>query len=292
MSKLDKYVVIFLKFFTFISIAIFFFVIFVLVSNTFDFFTQYSIFRFFFELDWDIQAQNSKDLMLGILPVLNGTFVITAIALIVSVPIAMGTGIFLNEYMPKKLTKFFDVLIEVAIAIPTIAYGYFGITFLSPLILKVFYALNISINIDNALTAGIVLGIMILPLITSFTVHALMNVPNSIRNASMKLGATKMETILNIVIPYAKKDIIYGILFGLLKAIGETLIIIMLASNNATLGLNPTKPMTTITAQIINLINSDGEFGSARFQVAYALALILFIITAFLNYIIMKNRNS
>lgn len=261
-----------------------------MISNSLKFFTQFPIWRFFFDLKWDIQVATVEGINLGILPILNGTIMITTIALILSIPLGIITAICITEFTSKKYANFFDIVLEIAIGIPTIVYGYFGVTFLSPLIMKIFYKMGIESNIDNALTASIGLAIMILPLITFFTRNALINVPKDIRLASNSLGATTTETAIYIVLPHAKKNIFIGILLALLKALGETLIIIMLASNNTTLSLNPLQPMTTITAQIINLINSDGEFDSIRIMVTYVLALILFLLTMILNFFISKMK--
>lgn len=279
------------KIITLIPIFIFGAIIFVLTSNTWKFFTKFSWTRFFFDLKWDIQSANPNNINLGILPVLNGTIMITTIALIISIPFGVMSAIFINEYINKKYRHAFDIILEIAIGIPTIVYGYFGMTFLAPMLLKIFYFFRISISIDNALTAGITMAIMLAPLITFYTRSALINVPKSVRYASKALGATRMETIIYIVIPHANHGIIVGILLALLKALGETLIIIMVASNNAILSLSPTHPMTTITAQINNLINSDSEFESVRMLVTYALATILFILTALLNLFISRVKD-
>lgn len=290
-NKIDSFFESAVKIITLIPIFIFVAIIFVLSTNTWKFFSKFNFVRFFLDLKWDIQSSNPATINLGILPVLNGTIMITTIALIISVPIGIMAAVFINEYIKKKHRHIFDIILEIAIGIPTIAYGYFGMTFLSPLILKIFYFLRIPINIDNALTAGITMAVMLLPLITFYTRNALITVPNDVRYASKALGATKAETIYHIVIPHAGHGIIVGILLSMLKALGETLIIIMIASNNATLSMNPTHPMTTITAQIINLINSDSEFESVRMLVAYALASILFILTAILNLFISRVKD-
>lgn len=290
-NKIDSIFEFIVKIIVLIPIFIFIAIIFVLTSNTWKFFAQFHWKNFFFSLKWDIQSSNLEIINLGVLPILNGTIIITLLALLFSVPLGIASAIFINEYVKKKYSHMFDIILEIAIGIPTIVYGYFGMTFLSPMLLKIFCFLHVPINIDNALTAGLTMAIMLTPLITFYTRNALFNVPNSVRYASKALGATKMETIIHIVVPHANHGIIVGILLSLLKALGETLIIIMTASNNALLSFNPLNPMTTVTAQIMNIINSDSEFDSVRMLAAYELATILFLLTAALNLFISRVKD-
>ncbi|EAQ03608.1 phosphate ABC transporter, permease protein [Pseudooceanicola batsensis HTCC2597] len=268
-----------------------------LVFNTVEFFRLYPATDFFFGLNWAPSFSGrggSSDL--GILPLLWGTFYISLVALVVAVPIGLFAAIYLSEYASPRIRSFAKPLLEVLAGIPTIVYGLFALLTVGPLLLGVFgdEGLGIMQAGTAVMTAGLVLGIMLIPFVSSLSDDIINAVPQAMRDGSYGLGATKSETIKQVVLPAALPGIVGAILLAASRAIGETMIVVLGAGAAARLSLNPFEAMTTVTAKIVSQLTGDADFASPEALVAFALGMTLFVITLGLNifalYIVRKYR--
>lgn len=219
----------------------------------------------------------------GFLPLLNSTVMISLIAVITAVPIGIAVALYLSEYASRKTRSILKPILEVLAGIPTVVYGYFAITFMTPLLRAVFG--KDLVEIYNTASAGIVIGILILPLITSMAEDALNAVPKSLREAAHGLGATKMETALKIVLPAAFSGIAAAFIVGLSRAIGETMIVALAAGAGPNFTFNPFKAAETITGYIVRISGGDVGYNTVDYNSIFALGLILFILTLILNII-------
>ena len=260
-----------------ISILVTVGIIFVLLIDTLDFFQEVSFFDFITDSEW---TPTFSDKHFGIAPLLAGTLLTTLTAIIVALPIGLSIAIYLNEFAPKTFRKRIKPALELLAAIPTVVYGFFALTVVTP-----FLKQYIDIDSFNALSAGIVMGIMIIPYVSSLSDDVINSVPQSLRDGSYAVGATKSETIKQVVIPAALPGIIGSVLLAVSRAIGETMIVVMAAGLAANLTINPLESTTTITTQIVMILVGDQEFDSPKTQSAFALGLTLFIATLILNYI-------
>ncbi|WP_044193332.1 phosphate ABC transporter permease subunit PstC [Ehrlichia chaffeensis] len=250
------------------------------------FFSKISLIDFLFGTNW----QPSPDIVdgkpvgsFGILPLLSGTLLIVIVAITIAVPLGLLSAIYISEYASKKIRYIANTTLEILAGIPTVVYGYFAVVFLSPSIRSVAKYYNLNAQSENALVAGLVIGIMILPFITSLIENAIHSVPKILRYGSMALGASRADTIWNIIIPYALPNIISSIILSISRVIGETMIVLMAAGITAHLSFNPLHAVTTITVQIATILTGDQNFNSIQTSSAYALGLTLFIITWLLN---------
>ncbi|RAP43264.1 phosphate ABC transporter permease subunit PstC [Rhodovulum viride] len=265
-----------------------------LVFNTIDFFRLYPAWDFFFGTTWSPSFGGGSDL--GILPLLWGTFYISIIALAVSVPIGLFAAIYLSEYASPHVRAFAKPMIEVLAGIPTIVYGLFALLTVGPLLLKVFGQDGVGIMQAGTavMTAGLVMGIMLIPFVSSLSDDIINAVPQSMRDGSLGLGATRSETVRQVVLPAALPGIVGAILLAASRAIGETMIVVLGAGAAANLSLNPFEAMTTVTAKIVSQLTGDADFASPEALVAFALGMTLFVITLGLNvfalYIVRKYR--
>jgi phosphate transport system permease protein len=221
----------------------------------------------------------------GIIPVFLGTIVISAIAMCVAVPIGLMSAIYLSEYAGKKLRAIAKPLIEILAGIPTVVYGFFAALTVGPLIRDTGAMLGLSVSSESALAAGLVMGVMIIPFVSSISDDVINAVPQALRDGAYALGATKSETIKQVVLPAALPGIVGGILLAVSRAIGETMIVVMAAGLSANLTVNPLNAVTTVTVQIVTLLVGDQEFDSPKTLAAFALGLTLFVVTLFLNVI-------
>ena len=268
-----------------------------LVFNTIEFFRLYPIADFFFGTTWAPSfSGRGGSSQLGVIPLLWGTFYISLVALAVAVPIGLFSAIYLSEYASPKLRSVLKPLLEVLAGIPTIVYGLFALLTVGPLLLGVFG--------DNGLgwmqagtavmTAGLVMGIMLIPFVSSLSDDIINAVPQSLRDGSYGLGATQSETIRQVVLPAALPGIVGAILLAASRAIGETMIVVLGAGAAARLSLNPFEAMTTVTAKIVSQLTGDSDFASPEALVAFALGMTLFVMTLGLNvlalYIVRKYR--
>lgn len=254
------------------------------------FFQQVPLTDFLFGLTWSPQTALRADQAgasgaFGAIPLFTGTALIMGIAMLVAVPIGLYTAIYLAEYAKSKTRAWIKPILELLAGIPTVVYGYFAIVTVSPLVRTFGENIGLDISSESALVAGLVMGIMIIPLISSLSDDVIRAVPNSLREASLGMGATKSETITKVVLPAALPGIMGSVLLGISRAIGETMIVVMAAGLAANLTFNPLESVTTITAQIVALLVGDQEFDSAKTLAAFALGLTLFFFTLILNVI-------
>jgi phosphate transport system permease protein len=263
------------------------------------FFKVIPITDFLFGLDWSPQMAIRADQVgssgaFGAVPVFLGTVLISAIAMLVAVPIGLMSAIYLSEYSGKRLRAVAKPLIEVLAGVPTVVYGFFAALTVAPVIRSWGSLLGLNVASESALAAGLVMGIMIIPFVSSLSDDFINAVPQSLRDGAYSLGATQSETIRRVILPAAIPGIIGGVLLAVSRAIGETMIVVMAAGLSANLTLNPLKAVTTVTVQIVTLLIGDQEFDSPKTLAAFALGLVLFIVTLCLNiialYIVRKYR--
>ena len=254
------------------------------------FFKTVPISQFLFGLKWSPQTAIRADQVgssgaFGAVPVFLGTALISAIAMLVAVPIGLMSAIYLSEYANKKFRAVAKPLIEILAGIPTVVYGFFAALTVAPLIRDTGSTLGLSVSSESALAAGLVMGIMIIPFVSSLSDDFINAVPQALRDGAYSLGATQSETIKQVVLPAALPGIVGGILLAVSRAIGETMIVVMAAGLAANLTVNPLKAVTTVTVQIVTLLVGDQEFDSAKTLAAFALGLLLFVVTLILNVI-------
>lgn len=273
-----------------ISVAITILIFASVAVEAFLFFDGYSIIDFLFGTHWSPQTairqgQSGSSGSFGFLPLLCGTLIITTIALLVAVPIGLYAAIYMNEYASTKFRNIAKPLLEILAGIPTVVYGFFAISTVAPLLQNFGQIIDIKIAAESALAAGLVMGIMMIPLMSSMSDDAIKTVPTNIKNASLALGATRSETMKQVTLPAALSGIMGGILLATSRAIGETMIVVMAAGLAANLTYNPLESVTTITVQIVALLGGEQNFGSNKTLSAFALGLTLFIFTLILNII-------
>lgn len=262
------------------------FVMLSILFQSISFFNKVSIFEFLFCLKWShnvFTINEEKIGCFGIIPLLLGTLLITIVAMLVVVPLGLFSAIYISEYASEKTRYIINTALQVLSAIPTVVYGYFAVVFLSSFVKQLANFFGLSIHSESALVAGLSIGIMILPFIISLLEDAIRSVPKSLRYGFMALGATPAETIWHISIPYAMPTILSAILLSISRVIGETMIVLMAVGINASLTFNPLHSVTTVTVQIATLLTGDQDFNSVQTLAAYALSLVLFVITWVLN---------
>jgi len=265
-----------------ISVLITFGILFSILFEAIEFFELKSFSYFLTGTEWSPGIENSK---FGALPIFAGTFMITIIAMIVAVPVGLGSAIFMSEYASYKMRNRIKPLLEMLAGIPTVVYGFFAAITVAPLIVELAQSIGLEASFNSALASGIVMGIMITPIISSLSDDVIRAVPDSQRKASLALGMTSSETISSIVIPSAIPGIISAILLGLSKALGETMIVVMAAGLRPNLTLNPLEDMTTVTVRIVDALSGDQSFNSPETLSAFALGLILFFVTLSINIV-------
>ena len=263
-----------------------------LIFETVRFFTMVPLTEFLFGLRWEPQIAIRPDQVassgaFGMVPVFAGTLLISAIALGFAVPVGLLSAIYLVEYASSRFRAFAKPLLEFLAGIPTVVYGFFAILTVAPAIKQFGDALGIPTAPNSALAAGLVMGIMLIPFISSLSDDALAAVPNALREGSIGLGATRAETIRHVLLPAALPGIMAGVLLAASRAIGETMIVVMAAGIIATLTLNPFEAVTTVTVQIVTLLIGDTEFDNPKTLAAFALGFVLFLITLALNMLSM-----
>ncbi|MBL9052018.1 MAG: phosphate ABC transporter permease subunit PstC [Tabrizicola sp.] len=253
-----------------------------MISETFDFFSKYPIQDFFFSLTWSPNFRGGSDL--GILPLIWGTLYITVVSMLVSVPIGLFAAIYLAEYASKPVRAWVKPLIEVIAGIPTVVFGIFALVTVGPALRDWFAApLGLGDSGSSVMTAGIVIGILNIPFISSLSDDIINAVPQSLRDGSLGLGATRSETVKQVILPAALPGIVGAILMAASRAIGETMIVVMGAGAAAKLSLNPFEAMTTMTVKIVGQLTGDTDFAAPETLVAFALGMTLFVITLGLN---------
>ncbi|MBW9257378.1 MAG: phosphate ABC transporter permease subunit PstC [Candidatus Thiodiazotropha sp. (ex. Lucinisca nassula)] len=254
------------------------------------FFQQIPVTEFLFGLEWSPQTAIRPDQVgssgvFGSVPLFAGTMLITLIAMIVAVPIGLMSAIYMAEYASKHFRTLAKPVLEVLAGIPTVVYGFFAALTVAPFFRDLGTDIGLTVSSESALAAGVVMGIMIIPFVSSLSDDVINAVPQAMRDGSYGLGATRSETIRNVIIPAALPGIVGGVLLAVSRAIGETMIVVMAAGLSANLTANPLEAVTTVTVQIVTLLVGDQEFDSAKTLAAFALALVLFVITLALNMI-------
>ncbi len=253
-------------------------IIFILVYQTYGFFKEVSILEFLTDSQW---TPLFADKHFGILPLLSGTLLTSFIALLFALPIGLSIAIYLNEFAPKSFRKTIKPLLELLAAVPTVVYGFFALIVVTPF-LQLFFP---TMSGFNGLSAGLVMGIMIIPYISSLSEDALYAVPKSLREASYGMGSTRLQTAFRVTVPAASSGIIVSIILALSRAIGETMIVAIAAGMQPRLTLNPLVPVETITAYIVQVSSGDVPFGSIEYKTIYAAGIALFVFTFILNNI-------
>jgi len=253
-------------------------IIWVLLSESFEFFKEVSIIDFVTDTEWTPLFANKH---FGILPLISGTLLTTIIAISVSLPIGLTIAIYLSEYAPKKLKKIIKPLLEILAAVPTVVYGFFALMVVTPFLQK----LIPEMAGFNSLSAGIVMGIMIIPFISSLSEDALSAVPKSLREASYGMGATRLQTSFKVMVPAASSGIIVSVILAFSRAIGETMIVAIAAGQQPRLTLNPLVPVETITAYIVQVSLGDVQHDSLEYRTIFAAGITLFVFTFILNNI-------
>lgn len=259
-----------------------------MVTETLKFFSFIKPTDFFFGTTWNprFSTTGATDQgSFGLLPLLSGTMMIAVIALLVAIPLGLMVAIYLAEYAPAKLRNTVKPVIEVLAGIPTIVYGFFALVTVGPFLSDLGQTLGLTIRATSALTAGVVMGIMIIPFISSLSDDIITQVPKALRDGSLGLGATKSETIRKVVLPAALPGIVGAVLLAASRAIGETMIVVLAAGNAPALTANPFEAVSTVTVTIVNQLTGDNDFASPQSLVAFALGLTLFVITLLLNII-------
>ena len=247
-----------------------------------EFFTEVSLAEFLFTTTW---TPLFADPQYGVLPLISGTLVITAIALVVAIPLGLGSAIYLSEYASTRARKVLKPTLEVLAGIPTVVFGFFALEFITQVILKPIFP---SIDVFNALSAGLVMGIMIIPTIASLSEDAMAAVPSGLRDGAYALGSTKRQTALRVVVPAALSGIVAAFVLGISRAIGETMIVTVAAGLQPNLSLNPLQGMQTMTSYIAAAGSGDVPTGSIEYKSIFAVGLLLFVITFVMNIISIK----
>ncbi len=272
-----------------------------LLFETVRFFDKVSFFDFLFGMHWSPQGAfegagavgdtTDYSVIFGAVPLFAGTLLITLIAMAVATPIGLFAAIYLSDYSSRSFRSIAKPVLEVLAGIPTVVYGFFAALTVAPVIRGWGEYFGLSVASESALAAGLVMGIMIIPFISSLSDDVINSVPQTLRDGSYALGATKSETILNVVLPAALPGVVSALLLAVSRAIGETMIVVMAAGLAANLTINPLEAVTTVTVQIVTLLVGDQEFDSAKTLAAFALGLVLFCITLALNVIALRVVN-
>ena len=264
-----------------------------LVFESFLFFRKVPITDFLFGLQWSPQTAIRADQVgasgaFGAIPLLVGTALISAIALSVSGPVGLYAAIYIAEYASPRFRAVVKPALEVLAGIPTVVYGFFAALFVAPLLRQGGESIGLAVSSESALAAGLVMGVMTIPFVSSITDDAITAVPSALKEGALGMGATRSEMIRQVVLPAALPGIAGGMLLATSRVIGETMIVVMAAGLTANLTINPLEAVTTVTVQIVTLLTGDQEFDSAKTLSAFALGLLLFVVTLILNVIALK----
>jgi len=251
-----------------------------LARETIVFFGDVGVSEFLFGSDW---SPIIKPQSFGVLPLVAGTFLITGIALAVAIPLGLGSAIYLSEYAGPRVRKTLKPVLELLAGVPTIVFGYFALTFFTPTILQ--DVLKLEISSFNALSAGVIMGFMVIPTIASVSEDAMSAVPASLREGSFGLGANRLQTSLRVVFPAALSGIVASVVLGASRAIGETMIVLVAAGQIAALSADPREPMYTMTSFIAAIGKGDVATGSTQYKTIFAVGMLLFLITLLMNAI-------
>tara|TARA_Y100000385_G_scaffold39623_1_gene36819 strand:+ start:97 stop:975 length:879 start_codon:yes stop_codon:yes gene_type:complete len=277
-KKKEKIIEFILKLASLITILTTIGILWVLLTESYSFFKEVSIVDFLTDTQWTPLFVRKH---FGILPLVAGTLLTTLVAVIVALPIGITIAIYLSEYAPKSFKKVIKPLLEILAAVPTVVYGFFALMVVTPFL----QTLIPSMAGFNSLSAGIVMGIMIIPFISSLSEDALSAVPKSLREASYGMGATRFQTAFKVMVPAASSGIIVSVILAFSRAIGETMIVAIAAGQQPRLTMNPLVPVETITAYIVQVCLGDVPHGSLEYRTIFAAGITLFVFTFFLNNI-------
>ena len=247
-----------------------------LLRQSIGFFDEVSVWEFISGTRWTPVLIPQS---FGVLPLVGGTLLVTAVAAAVGVPVGLATAIFLSEYAPDKLRRVIKPILEILAGIPTVVYGVFALTFVTPELQKILPDLIIF----NALSAGLVMGLMITPMVSSLSEDAMLAVPRSLREAAYALGATRLEVALRVVVPAALSGIVAAFILAISRAVGETMLVTIAAGATPRLTINPLESIQTMTAFIVQLSLGETPHGSLEFNTIFAVGLLLFLITLVMN---------
>jgi phosphate transport system permease protein len=251
-------------------------IIWVLISESWGFFSEVSLADFLFDTEWTPLFSQKR---YGILPLLSGTFLTTFIAMMVALPFGIVIAVYLSEYAHKDFRKTLKPALEILAAVPTVVYGFFALTVVTPFLQSIIPG----VGSFNALSAGIVMGIMIIPVISSLSEDALYAVPKSLREASYGMGATKFQTSFKVVVPAASSGILVSVILGIARAVGETMVVAIAAGQQPNLTIDPREAVETITAYIVQVSLGDVQHGSMEYKTIFAAGITLFVFTFLLN---------
>lgn len=263
-------------------------IVFALTFETIKFFQIVPLTEFLFGTSWEPQIPIREDQVaakgaFGAVPVFLGTIVISVVALTVAVPVGLMTAIYLNEFAPQRVRRSVKPILEILAGVPTVVYGFFAVLTVAPAIRQFAASIGVDVAPNTALAAGGVMGIMLIPFISSFTDDALSAVPRSLRDGALALGATRGEMMLNVLFPAAIPGIVGGVLLAVSRAIGETMIVVMAAGLIAKMTINPLDSVTAVTVQIVTLLIGDTSFDNPKTLSAFALGMMLFLATLIIN---------
>ncbi len=253
-------------------------IVYVLGKESLLFFKQVSLFEFFGTLKWQPAIGQ-----FGIWPLVNATFMTSAMAMVVALPLGLAVAIYLSEYASARARSILKPILEVLAGVPTVVYGYFALTFMTPLLRSIFG--RDVVNIYNTASAGIVMGILILPLVSSMSEDALSAVPRALREAAYGLGATKLEVAVKVVLPAALSGLAAAFIVAISRAVGETMIVAIAAGNGPALTFNPFRSAETMTGHIVRISGGDLSYASIDYNSLFAIGLLLFVMTLALNII-------
>ena len=289
-DTIEKYIKYLLIFCSSIAVLTTIGIIFSLIFESFRFFSQVSLFEFLFSTEWYPfipirEGQAAAEGSFGAVPIFAGTFLVMIVAMCVAAPIGLLTAIYLSEYASQKVRKTVKPLLEILAGIPTIVYGFFAFVTVAPFVKSFGQSIGIDASPTSALAAGLVMGVMIIPFISSLSDDVMTAVPQNLRDGSYAMGATKSETVKKVIFPAALPGIVGSILLAVSRAVGETMIVVMASGLAANLTMNPLESTSTITAQIVVILIGDQQFGDPKTQSAFALGISLFIVTLLLNVI-------
>ena len=292
-DTIEKYIKYLLIFCSSIAVLTTIGIIFSLIFESFRFFSQVSLFEFLFSTEWYPfipirEGQAAAEGSFGAVPIFAGTFLVMIVAMCVAVPIGLLTAIYLSEYASQKVRKTVKPLLEILAGIPTIVYGFFAFVTVAPFVKSFGQSIGIDASPTSALAAGLVMGVMIIPFISSLSDDVINSVPQSLREGSLGIGANKAETIKKVILPAALPGIVGAFLLAISRAIGETMIVVVAAGTAANLTANPFENVTTVTVQIVVALIGDQEFDNPRTLSAFALGLVLFVITLSLNVLALR----
>lgn len=263
-------------------------IVYILISESWQFFTHVSPWEFLTGTEWAPRDETAP--RFGVLPLLSGTVLVALLSGVFGLPLGLLSAIYLSEYASPRTRKYTKPLLELLAGIPTVVYGYFAVTFITPWVLRPLLqdVLGLEVDFFNALSAGIVVGIMILPTVSSLSEDALRSVPSGLREAGYALGSTKLDVSVRVVVPAALSGIVASFLLALSRAIGETMAVLIAAGAQPIFTANPLSSVQTMTSAIVGIALGDTQVGSVSYQCLYAIAITLFVITLTMNIVAQK----